>query len=129
MSISFDDIRIWEICEEKKVVFKKIAIYKKESPNQLLFGKFSPFNENIVFSVYQENIIQIWDLKKAINDFEMKVGNFKDIIKDIEVSSNENKIGLIGSKNAFICNLKKITIIKMKGNILYWTKKIYHYLR
>ena len=123
MSISLDDIRIWEICEQKKVVFKKIIIYKKESPNKLIFGKFSPFNENIVFTVYQKIIVQVWNLKQKINDFERKIKKFNDDIKDIAVSPNENIIGLISSKKVFICNLKKKkrnNIMKIKGIILFF---------
>jgi len=121
LTISLYNIKIWEIDEEKKLIVNKITIYFPDRTDQILFAKFSPINEKILFSVSSNNIIQIWNLEKIFNAYELDNINHKLNIKDIVFSLEENIVGFLYSEFIIIYNIKlKQIITKEKAKYRYF---------
>ena len=114
LSLSNLNIRIWEISEEKEKIINKITIFFPDSADKLTFAKFSPINENLIFSVNKYKSIQIFNLEKLFNVFEINDIKKKVQIYDIAFSPKESIIGFLDrNKIIIIYDITLKAIIKI----------------
>ena len=121
LTVSFDNVKIWEISEEKKELLQKSKIYLDNSRNEKFkFAMFSTLNEKIIFTVSDNYSVKIWNLEKifCINEI-----NSIEKFNNIRLSPDkESIIGFNSTKKIIIYNLNdKSKVIEMPlKNILYF---------
>ena len=123
LTVSYNEIRIWEISEEKKEIILKTIIYLPNPESEkFVFAKFSPLNEKNIFSVSNDYSIKIWNLEKIFCIEEIKF--FTKPIENIVFHPwNELIIGIETKEDVHIYNIKKkVAIYSIKAEqIIYFT--------
>lgn len=104
LSVSSFFLKIWEINEKQKNIENKMTIYFTDNSVEINFAKFSPFNEKKIFSISENNLIQVWNMENIFNTFELEIDK-KMIIKDIICSLEESIIAILNDNFILIYNI------------------------